>query len=130
MSEPLLNKGELAPKLKSPDASLWDYEAYTNFITKLLPPESPSIYGLHPNAEIGFITSKAENLCSTVLQLEMGSAVSSSSSGSPQSLTRDVLVDLLARCPASFDVISLSDRCQQRIQDSDGPYVVVVLQVS
>ena len=128
MNEALLNKGDLAPKLKSPDAGTWNYDDYTNFITKLLPPESPSIYGLHPNAEIGFITNKAENLCTTVLSLEMGSTVASSAAGSSQGYTRDMLVDLLARCPAAFDMITFTDRCQQRILDPDGPYVVCVLQ--
>ena len=128
MCEPLLNKGELAPKLKSPDATMWDYDAYTNFITKLLPPESPVIYGLHTNAEIGFITSKAEGLCTTIMQLELGSSAAAASAGAGSSMVREVLADLLARAPSAFDLISFYDRCQTRIADPDGPYVVVVLQ--
>lgn len=36
----------------------------------MLPPESPILYGLHPNAEIGFLTTLSENLFKTVLELQ------------------------------------------------------------
>ena len=34
-----------------------DYPGYHTYIDENLPPESPTLYGLHPNAEIGFLTT-------------------------------------------------------------------------
>ena len=145
-NETLLKKGELAPRLSSPDCAQWDYGMYANLIAKSLPPESPSIYGLHPNAEIGFLTNKAENIFQTILRLSLGSEGSptpaagaagaspeaeetSSPSSAGGSVLRETLADLMKRCPTPFNMIDLSDRSMQRLLDADGPYFVVLIQV-
>jgi len=119
----LLQRAELAPLLKSPDATQIGYKGYEDFISKSLPPESPIIYGLHPNAEIGFLTTKTENLFSIILRLELGASEGGVSSGS---ILRETLADLMKRTPQPFNLIDLSDRSKSRILESDGPYVVVV----
>lgn len=35
-----------------------------------MPPESPYLYGLHPNAEIGFLTQTSEKLFRIVLEMQ------------------------------------------------------------
>ena len=50
----------LAPGFATPPNS--DYAGYHNYIDSNLPPESPHLYGLHPNAEIGFLTATSETL--------------------------------------------------------------------
>ena len=40
------------------------------YIDAELPAESPHLYGLHPNAEIGFLTQTSEKLFRTVLELQ------------------------------------------------------------
>lgn len=40
------------------------------YIDDALPPESPYLYGLHPNAEIGFLTQTSEKLFRIVLELQ------------------------------------------------------------
>ena len=40
------------------------------YIDAELPPESPYLYGLHPNAEIGFLTQISEKLFRTVLEMQ------------------------------------------------------------
>lgn len=40
------------------------------YVDAELPPESPYLYGLHPNAEIGFLTQTSEKLFRTVLELQ------------------------------------------------------------
>lgn len=40
------------------------------YIDAELPPESPYLYGLHPNAEIGFLTQTSEKLFRTVLEMQ------------------------------------------------------------
>lgn len=47
-----------------------DYVGYHRYIDDRLPPESPYLYGLHPNAEIGFLTSTSEALFKTVFELQ------------------------------------------------------------
>jgi dynein heavy chain len=127
-NESLMKKGELAPRLVSPDATQWDYDMYSQLIIKSLPPESPVIYGLHPNAEIGFLTNKAENIFQTILRLSVGteapsstnSETSESNLSSAPSLLREALNDLTKRCPPTFGMIDLSERSQQRLLDADG----------
>ena len=125
VQETLLNRGELAPGILSPDAAAYDYNSYQTVINKSLPAESPLIYGLHPNAEVGFLTNKAESCFETILRLEMG-AISEGEGGS--SNLKDTLKDVESRCPPQFDLFDLSDRVKERATDADGPYCVVVAQ--
>ena len=47
----------LAPGFRSPDPAKFDYEKYKNFIETSLPGEAPQLFGMHPNAEIGYLTA-------------------------------------------------------------------------
>ena len=47
-----------------------DYNGYHKYIDDNLPTESPHLYGLHPNAEIGFLTETSEQLFKTVFELQ------------------------------------------------------------
>lgn len=40
------------------------------YIDDAIPAESPYLYGLHPNAEIGFLTQTSEKLFRTVLEMQ------------------------------------------------------------
>lgn len=59
---------QLAPEFPCPPNM--DYACYHQYIDEALPPESPYLYGLHPNAEIGFLTSRSDSLFKTVLELQ------------------------------------------------------------
>lgn len=59
-SELLQPNFNLAPLFKSPDPSRFDYEAYKKYIEEKLPVESPPMFGMHPNAEIGYLTQTCE----------------------------------------------------------------------
>jgi len=56
----------LAPGFKSPDPNKFDREAYRKYIEEKLPPEEPKMFGLHPNAEIGYLTIQGESLFFTI----------------------------------------------------------------
>ena len=43
----------LAPGFKSPNPAKFDYDKYKNYIET----ESPQMFGIHPNAEIGYLTT-------------------------------------------------------------------------
>ena len=45
-------------------------QGYHEYVDENLPPESPYLYGLHPNAEIGFLTVTSEKLFRTVLEMQ------------------------------------------------------------
>lgn len=47
-----------------------DYNGYHNYIDQHLPSENPSLYGLHPNAELKCLTVTSDNLFKTLLELQ------------------------------------------------------------
>lgn len=74
----------LAPSFPIPPNT--DYKGYHQYIDEYLPTESPYLYGLHPNAEIDFLTTTSEILFRTVLELQPRDAgAGSSESGSATS---------------------------------------------
>jgi dynein heavy chain len=191
-NESLLQRPELGPKLVAPDPQAMDYNGYNHFIHHSLPPESPNMYGLHPNAEIGFLTNNAESLCQSIYRLytlsqqaqqQSSGAVSSGGeaggasgkdglaggaggaaataggdgsatagagkdngkdaggagkgasgnggaggASSAGALLRESLNDLLRRCPPAFNLVELSQKIKPHLTDSDGPFVVVLMQ--
>jgi dynein heavy chain len=46
-----------------------DYKAYHAYIDDKLPSESPKLYGLHPNAEIDFLSQTSEKLFRTLIEI-------------------------------------------------------------
>jgi len=66
----------LAPGFQAPPNL--DFVGFHTYIDEAMPPESPNLYGLHPNAEIGFLTTTAENLFRTVFEMQPRDAGASS----------------------------------------------------
>ena len=58
----------LAPGFPAPGNM--DYAGYHAYIDDNLPSETPYLYGLHPNAEIGFLTTSSETLFRTVFEMQ------------------------------------------------------------
>lgn len=58
----------LAPGFPVPPNT--DYKGYHAYIDESLPSESPNLYGLHPNAEIEFLTTMSETLFRTVFEMQ------------------------------------------------------------
>lgn len=50
-----------------------------------MPSESPYLYGLHPNAEIGFLSTTADNLFRTIFEMQPRDA----GTGGGQTITRE-----------------------------------------
>ena len=69
----------LAPGFAAPPSL--DYSGYHQYIEEMLPPESPVLYGLHPNAEIEFLTVTSNMLFRTLLEMQPRNAVSSEELG-------------------------------------------------
>lgn len=62
----------LAPGFRSPPQDKFDRVAYENYVTEKLPAEDPRMFGLHPNAEINYLTNQGETLFFTILSCTGG----------------------------------------------------------
>ena len=82
----------LAPGFAAPPNS--DFQGYHTYIDEHLPPETPYLYGLHPNAEIGFLTTTSESLFHTVLEMQPRDSTGASGGG----VTQEEKVRLLFVC--------------------------------
>ncbi|CAK9799022.1 Dynein beta chain, ciliary [Anthophora plagiata] len=119
-----LVEGELylAPDFLVPPNS--DYAAYHQYVDNYLPAESPILYGLHPNAEIGFLTATAENLFKTLLELLTRSTGDAAGGDvSREDKLRGIIEDLLDKLPEEFNMQELYGKVEDRT-----PYVTVALQ--
>lgn len=75
-------------------------QGFHNFIDEILPHESPVHYGLHPNAEIEFLTVTSDNLFHTLLELQSPDAVMGE--GASQTLEEKVATVPNSLSPLSF----------------------------
>lgn len=101
-----------------------DYDGYHEYIDNELPGESPILYGLHPNAEIGFLTTASEILLKTVFELQpRESDLTTGSSVSREELVKIMIDDILDKLQDEFNLESLLLRVEKKT-----PFVVVALQ--
>ncbi|KAJ3090810.1 hypothetical protein HK102_002597 [Quaeritorhiza haematococci] len=111
---------ELAPGFVAPPTS--DYKEYHRYVDENLPPETPYLYGLHPNAEIGVLTKMGDKLFKTILEMQPQDTAGGSS-GSKEEKVKGVLDDILERLPENFNVAELISRVEERT-----PYISVAIQ--
>ncbi|XP_047352693.1 dynein beta chain, ciliary-like [Vespa velutina] len=122
--QPELVEGELylTPGFLVPPNS--DYMAYHQYIDDYLPPESPILYGLHPNAEIGFLTATAENLFRTLLEMQPRDVVDTTEGGlSMEDKVKYTIEDLIDRLPEEFNIQELMSKVEDRT-----PFIIVSFQ--
>jgi dynein heavy chain len=122
--QPELLDGEMvyAPGFPQPPNS--EYDGYHTYIDESLPPESPYLYGLHPNAEIGFLTTTSENLFRTVLEMQPRDSSAAGAGGtSREEKVKTILDEILEKLPEEFVMLELSARAEEKT-----PYVLVALQ--
>lgn len=113
---------QLAPGFQAPPNT--DYAGYHNYVDDMMPPESPILYGLHPNAEIGFLTTTSESLFRTVFEMQPRDA----GSGSGATVTREdkvkqVLDEVMEKLPEEFNMVEIMNKVEERT-----PYVIVAFQ--
>ena len=68
----------------------------------MLPPESPYLYGLHPNAEIDFLTTTSDNLFRTILELMPKDASAGAGAGPTREEKVNLYFDNLKRASATI----------------------------
>ncbi|XP_036692664.1 dynein heavy chain 9, axonemal [Balaenoptera musculus] len=122
--KPEMLEGELSLAPGFPLPGNMDYSAYHQYIDAELPPESPHLYGLHPNAEIGFLTQTSEKLFRTVLELQPRDSQAGDGAGAArEEKVKAILEELLERVTDEFNIPELTAKAEERT-----PYVAVVLQ--
>jgi dynein heavy chain len=109
----------LAPGFKSPDPQKFDREAYRKYIEEKLPTEQPQMFGLHPNAEIGYLTTQSETLFATILAVSGGGGAA----GGDDSKVKNVIATFQSTLPADFNMFDIFAKAKDKT-----PYVVVCLQ--
>merc|ERR1719395_233 len=116
---------ELGPGFPSPDPTTLDYEGYATYIDTKMPKESPPLFGLHPNAEIGYLTSSTANLFSTIVSLGGGGG----GGGGAGDVVKATMADLSDRCPEELQMVLIDQMAEPLLAEpSQGPYVVCALQ--
>uniref|UniRef100_A0A8C5P182 Dynein, axonemal, heavy chain 9 n=1 Tax=Jaculus jaculus TaxID=51337 RepID=A0A8C5P182_JACJA len=101
-----------------------DYSSYHQYIDMELPPESPYLYGLHPNAEIGFLTQTSEKLFRTVLELQPRDSQAGDGIGTTrEEKVKALLEEILERVTDEFNIPDLMAKVEERT-----PYIVVAFQ--
>ncbi|KAM7360514.1 dynein heavy chain at 93AB isoform 2-T2 [Cochliomyia hominivorax] len=122
--QPDLVDGELylAPGFPAPPNT--DYMGYHSYIDENMPAESPYLYGLHPNAEIGFLTTRAENIFRTVFEMQPRDA----GAGGGATVTREdkvkqIVDEIIEKLPEEFNMIEIMNKVEERT-----PYVIVAFQ--
>ncbi|NXF34737.1 DYH17 protein, partial [Nyctibius bracteatus] len=102
-----------------------DYKGYHEYIDENLPPESPYLYGLHPNAEIGFLTVTSDRLFRTVLEMQPKESDAGGGSGASreEKASESVLDEIMEKLPEPFNMVETMAKAKDRT-----PYVVVAFQ--
>ncbi|XP_061866833.1 dynein axonemal heavy chain 17 isoform X5 [Colius striatus] len=112
----------LAPGFQIPPSL--DYKGYHQYIDDNLPPESPYLYGLHPNAEIGFLTVTSDRLLQTVLEMQPKESDAAGGSGvSREEKVKSVLDDIMEKLPEPFNMAEIMAKAADKT-----PYIVVAFQ--
>lgn len=127
LREELFNGLELAPGFKSPSPNEMDYDSYTQYAETSMPAESPLLLGLHPNAEIGYLSNSTEKLFFDILAMGGGSIDGGIGEDSAKAV-RDVMTNIIDRLPPEFEMVSLGLKAKPLLEGPDGPYITVALQ--
>jgi dynein heavy chain len=100
---------DLCPGFAVPPPS--GYQEYLTYVDQYCPPESPILYGLHPNAEINYRTVQADSLFRIVNELqpkEQGAGAALT----PTEVVRMKLAELIEKSPEPINVADISERLE------------------
>ncbi|DBA03229.1 TPA: hypothetical protein N0F65_011588 [Lagenidium giganteum] len=125
----LLNGMELGPGFKSPNPNEFSFAEYANYIEKNMPPEAPPLFGLHPNAEIGYLTTTCETLCYTIVTVGGGTGGGGEGGANDKTAAlRHAIEDFETRTPEFYSMLDITEIAQPLLLQEHGPFVVVALQ--
>jgi len=126
VNEGLFNGLELGPGFKSPDPTTLDYEGYLQYTEHNLPPDSPTMFGLHPNAEIGYLTNWTMTIFETILN--MGGGADDGGGGGNVAAIKEKMEYFTKTLPEAFSLITIGEIAEPLLDKESGPFVVVAMQ--
>eukprot|EP00163_Fabomonas_tropica_P031151 TRINITY_DN730_c1_g2_i2.p1 TRINITY_DN730_c1_g2~~TRINITY_DN730_c1_g2_i2.p1 ORF type:complete len:4514 (+),score=1634.66 TRINITY_DN730_c1_g2_i2:234-13775(+) len=122
MKNEILEDLELAPGFRIPPSG--NHASYHKYIDEYLPPDTPHLFGMHPNAEIDFMTSQATELFKTILDLQPRSGGDEDGRTLEDKVSSQVS-DILDSLPDLFDMAELYGA----VDDQDRtPFIAVLFQ--
>jgi len=99
------------------------YKEYGEYIEEAIERETPLAYGLHPNAEINFMTRQADELFKAVAELQPRGGGGGEGSMTMSERVKQLLDDILEKLPDLFSMGEIEERIEERT-----PYVAFFLQ--
>ncbi|KAH0788142.1 Dynein heavy chain family protein [Histomonas meleagridis] len=114
--------GELVPGFNSP-TGLSTMEEYKEYAQREFPDESPYLFGLHPNAEIGSLTTQTEFIFNTLLNIQPRAIGSDEGDSSMEKSVKKTLDEIMTSIPMPFNITELYNRIEKH-----EPYVSICLQ--
>lgn len=114
---------DLAPGFQSPPPS--DFVEYHTYIDEAMPPESPYLYGLHPNAEIDYLTLTSGRLFTEVLAMQATGGSGDGGGATKEEVVGATLEEFVEKIPEQFNMFEMAGRVP--IEERT-PYVNVVFQ--
>ena len=118
----------------APDFTTMQFADIQTYIEKMLPNEAPVLFGLHPNAEIGYLSNQANNLLRDIIALggfaeDDGEGEEEESSDSAGGGLSSTLTKLLTRLPENFEMVTINEMAAPLLDISEkGPFVIVATQ--
>ncbi|XP_049439851.1 dynein axonemal heavy chain 11 [Epinephelus fuscoguttatus] len=101
-----------------------DYGGYHSYIDEHLPSENPTLYGLHPNAELECLTVTSDNLLRTLLELQpQDSSRGEGTAQSTEEKVKSVIQDILDMLPEEYNMTEIMTKTTER-----SPYILVCFQ--
>jgi dynein heavy chain len=110
----------LHPGFKSPDPAKFERAQYCNYIEEKLPVEQPQMFGLHPNAEIGYLTNQGDTLFGTILAVQGGGGGGGAGGGD---VVQQQIDQFLGTLPPDFNLLEIAARIEEL-----SPYIIVAQQ--
>jgi len=100
-----------------------NYKGYFDYIDESIEKETPMAYGLHPNAEVNFMTNQANALFKAIGDMSPKGGGAGEGGMTTGEKVKQLLDDILERLPEQFNMVELFER----IEDVT-PYTGVFLQ--
>jgi len=111
---------------RAPDPAKCGRDQYIEHVETKLPIENPKMFGLHPNAEINYLTSTGEKLFSTIMTCAGGSG--GGGAGNKDDEVKEKIEFFLENCKHFEEPYRLLDLEETAIKLGQTPQVVVCLQ--
>jgi len=121
----IFNKMEFGKGFASPNPDTLDFEGYRSFIETDMVPEAPPLFGLHTNAEIGYLTNTTVNLFNTIFNMSGGHGGDDGGSGGGGIAHINKYLEML---PEQSEMVGINMPAKELADTEDGPFIQVALQ--